>query len=129
MSAEGALVARLKAQSVAGGRIYPHERAPQGPTLPYVTFQMAGGERTHHAQGYANRRFTRIQVNVFASTASDRTATMDAVLTALDGQSYAGDSTSIEATVADTEPIDAPAEVGADDVLHRHVDFLLMYQE
>lgn len=66
-------------------------RAPQGVALPYVVFTFASSDVANVLDGPPVANNTRLQVDVYAATAADADAVMDAVTTAMQAAADAGD--------------------------------------
>lgn len=98
MSVETALVDKLSgtagvtAQIGSGDsiRLYP-DLAPAGTARPYATYIVVSESPSRHFAGITNSQvyFSRVQIDVWASTGLSRRTTADAIRAALDGFSGA----------------------------------------
>ena len=79
MSAEATITA------LVGTRIYP-DRAPQGDTLPYITFDSPTEGGVPFQEGVADLAETEIQFNIWAATSESRSAVKQAVRAFFDGK-------------------------------------------
>lgn len=103
MTIESDLVAVLK--SVCQ-RVYP-DFAPQGAAVPYLTFQLIGGQPMRYLNNAAaNQRHTMVQVNTWSATRAEALALARAIEEALC-------AASAFTARPDSEPIgDVDADVG-----------------
>ena len=70
---------------LVGQRIYP-DRAPQGDTLPYITFDSPTEAGVHHQTGVTRLAETDIQFKIWAATSESRSAVKQAVRAFFDGK-------------------------------------------
>jgi len=82
------LIADGGVSALVAARIYPL-RAPQNPTVPYVTYSRINTDREHHMSGASGLAHPHFQIDVFASSFSSMSAVANAIRSALDV--YSGD--------------------------------------
>jgi hypothetical protein len=106
VSLERGLVAHLKAApavaALVGERIY-HERLPQKPTYPAITYARTSTDRYMTLQGPANISQVRIGLDCWASTAAELDALSTAVRAAVAGVTGTLGPTSIQHCTYETE--------------------------
>ena len=86
-------------------RIYP-DLAPSTATYPYATYFVVSTPRSRHYGGPAGIAFVRLQVDVWAASATSRRTVTDALRAALDG--FVGDM-GTELLVVRRCAVDGPA--------------------
>ena len=91
MSIETALYTTLTTDSgvtsLCSTRVYPGF-APQSVTRPYVVYQVVSGDRLSTIAGTGDAQRKRIQVSCFGDIYSSAKATVNAVISALEGSGY-----------------------------------------
>jgi hypothetical protein len=87
-------------------RVYPN-LAPPDIALPYIVFQVIGGEFEHTMEGPAADSNPRVQVSCIAGSVEDAAALAAAVETLLDGRAFS--ATGFDATFFKRDAMDVPA--------------------
>lgn len=85
MSIETALRARIKAAAGVSAITTNVEwvKRPQGSAYPAVVLQVITDPRPQHMKGFQELRATRVQIDVFATTAPVKAALREAVIAAI----------------------------------------------
>jgi hypothetical protein len=111
--------------SIAGGRRY-WVRAPVAAQLPFVVLQRVTGMPNYNMQGASGYVFSRIQIDVYATSYSSAKTTAAAVKTVLSGYS----DSSIQAIFIDSERDLPAADVGeVTDLFRTSIDITIHHGE
>lgn len=111
-------------------RIYA-SAAPQGTTLPYITYHEISGETQHHQTAAAGLVDSRFQIDVWAANHTSREAVFEEVRLALDGYEGAMGSTTVDRVVIEsrqdsTDRGEAGSEVP---VFRKSIDCRIWFRE
>ncbi len=82
MDMQGALRSRLLGATAAATRVYWMDR-PQASTLPAITLQTVTGERPQTYGGFQDTRFSRVQMDIWATSYAEARAILEAAVAAI----------------------------------------------